>query len=122
MGPSRNNRQEPHTVTIQRVGLPVDLALINNLNSIFDRNDPSNERLENLEDIKQVLSIALHEHCSSHAAFVYTRSFFSTAADGRHGEWDLGNGKAMWRGFYSCLVFGKGRHQLLMNIDGEHQN
>ena len=118
MGPSRNNRQEPHTVTIQRVGSRVDLALINNLDSFFDRHERSNERLENLEDIKQVLSIALHEHCSSHAAFAYTRSFFSPAADGRYGEWDLGNGKAMWRGFYSCLVFGKGRHQLLMNIDG----
>ena len=120
MGPSRSNRQEPHTVIIQRVGIPVDLALMQNLDQFFDQNNQTSERLEKLEDVRQVLSIALHERCSSRAAFVHDRSFYSPTFDGRYGEWDLGSGKALWRGFYSCLVFGKGRYQLLMNLDGSY--
>ena len=119
MGPNRSNKQEPHTVIVQRVGTPVDLAMIQNLNQLFDSANESNERLEELQNIKQVLSIALHEHCSSHAAFIFNQTFYS-ATDGQYGDWDLGLGKAMWRGFYSCLVFGKGRYQLLMNLDGKH--
>ncbi len=121
MGPNRFNQQEPHRVTVQRVGTPVDLALIQNLNQLFDATNESDDRLEDLQDIKQVLSIALHEHCSSHAAFIYNRSFYAPAIEGQYGDWDLGSGKAMWRGFYSCLVFAKGRHQLLMNLDGKYQ-
>lgn len=121
MGPNRSNRQELHKVIVQRVGKPVNLALIQNLKKLFDEANESNDRLEDLQDIKQVLSIALHEHCSSHAAFVYTRSFYAPVIEGQYGEWDLGLGTAMWRGFYSCLVFGKGKHQLLMNLDGKYQ-
>ncbi len=105
---------------VQRVGTPVDLSMIQNLNQLFDTANELSERLEDLQNIKQVLSIALHEHCSSHAAFVTNRTFYSPTAEGQYGDWDLGAGKAMWRGFYSCLVFGKGRYQLLMNLDGKH--
>ncbi|UJR36677.1 hypothetical protein I4U23_029394 [Adineta vaga] len=110
---------EPHKVIVQRVGSPVDLSLIANLNELFDPASLTNDRMEDLQQVKQVLSIALHEYCSSNAAFIYNRSFFASSADGRQSEWDLGLGKAMWRGFYSCLVFSKGKHQLLMNLDGE---
>jgi hypothetical protein len=122
MGPNRSNRQEPHKVIIQRVGNPVDLALIQNLSELFDTANASNDRLEDLQSIKQVLSIALHEHCSSLATFIYNRSFFTLTDESRHGVWDLGSGKAMWRGFYSCLVFAKGRNQLLMNLDGKFRH
>ena len=122
MGPNRSNQQEPHKVIVQRVGMPVDLSLIQNLNQRFDTANESNDRPEELLDMKQVLSIALHEHCSSHAEFIYNRSFFAPAIEGQFGEWDLGLGKAMWRGFYSCLVFAKGTHQLLMNLDGKFQH
>jgi hypothetical protein len=120
MGPNRSNKQELHTVIVQRVGNPVDLSMLQNLNQLFDMANQSNDKLEELQNIKQVLSIALHEHCSSHAAFTYTRSFYTPTIEGQHGEWDLGYGKAMWRGFYSCLVFARGKHQLLMNLDGKY--
>ncbi|CAF1368534.1 unnamed protein product, partial [Adineta ricciae] len=119
-GPNRSNRQEPHKVVVQRVGIPVDLALIRNLNELFDPSSLTNERIEDLQEVKQVLSVALHEHCSSQASFVFTRSFFTPSTDGHGCEWDLGLGKAAWRGFYSCLVFSKGKHQLLMNLDVKH--
>jgi hypothetical protein len=120
MGPNRSNKQEPHKVIVQRVGNPVDLALIKDLNERFDTITGSNDKPEELQSIKQVLSIALHEHCLSHVEFVYTRSFFTPAMEKQNGEWDLGLGKAMWRGFYSCLVFAKGTHQLLINLDGKY--
>ncbi|UJR36678.1 hypothetical protein I4U23_029395 [Adineta vaga] len=119
-GLNRSNRHEPHKVIVQRVGSPVDLSLIANLNELFDPASLTNDRIEDLQQVKQVLSIALHEYCSSNAAFIYNRSFFASSADGRQSEWDLGLGKAMWRGFYSCLVFSKGKHQLLMNLDVKH--
>jgi len=109
-------------VIVQRVGNPVDLALLQNLNQLFDAANQSNDKIEDLQNIKQVLSIALHEHCSSHAEFFYGRSFYSPSIGGQHGDWDLGEGKAMWRGFYSCLVFGKGKYQLLMNLDGMYRD
>ena len=120
MGPNRSNRQEEHRVIVQRVGNPVDLSLLRDLDQLFTAGNESNHRLEDLQNIKQVLSIALHEHCSSHAEFIYNRSFFAPTLDGKHGGWDLGLGKALWRGFYSCLVFAKGTHQLLINLDGEY--
>lgn len=122
MGPNRSNRQEAHTVLVERVGTPVDLTLLQNLNQLFDTRNETNQRLEDLQNIKQVLSIALHEYCSSHASSIYNRSFYAPAIEGQYGDWDLGSGKAMWRGFYSCLVFAKGRHQLLMNLDGKYQH
>lgn len=121
MGPNRSNKQEPHSVIVQRVGQPVDLSLLQGIRHIFDDPKTSNTSLENLQDIKQVLSIALHEHCSSHAAFIYNRTFYPPLEQEQYGSWDLGSGKALWRGFYSCLVFSKGRHELLMNLDGEYQ-
>ena len=105
MGPNRSNKQEPHTVTIQRVGLPVDLSLTQNLNTLFESANTSNIRLEELQDIKQVLSIALHEHCSSHAAFVYNRSFYSPSNQGQHGEMGSWFRKSTvaWFLFMSCF-------------------
>src|SRR4051794_17061408 len=87
VGPSRSNRPEPHTVIVKRVGEPVNLALLQNLDQLFNTINESNDRLEDLQDIKQVLSIALHEHCSSHAAFMYNRSFYAPIIEGQHGEW-----------------------------------
>jgi hypothetical protein len=71
MGPNRSNRQEAHKVIVQLVESPVDLSLIQNLTELFETANESNDRLEDLQKVKQVLSIALHEHCSSHASFIY---------------------------------------------------
>jgi len=109
----------PHTIIVQRVGAPVDLSLIQNMQQIFQDPRTSNIDIEQLQDIKQVLSIALHEHCSSHADFIYNRTFYLLDSENTRGAFDLGVGKAMWRGFYSCLVFSKGRQELLMNLDGK---
>lgn len=114
-------KQVPHTIIVQRVGAPVNLSLIQDMQQIFNEPVTSNISLEQLQDIKQVLSIALHEHCSSHATFVYNRTFFSLEGEDMYGAFDLGMGRAMWRGFYSCLVFSKGRHELLMNLDGKYK-
>lgn len=84
---------------------------------MYESTNSSNYITENISNIKQILSIALHEHCSSQATSIYNRSFFAPTLKEQYGEWDLGLGKALWRGFYSCLVFSKGRHQLLMNLD-----
>ncbi|CAF1296812.1 unnamed protein product [Adineta steineri] len=119
-GPNRSNKEEQHTVIVQRVGRPVDLSLLGNLDELFHPESLSNDNIQDLEEVRNVLSIALHEHCSSHAAFVYHRSFFSSTIAEKYGEWDLGLGKALWRGFYSCLVFAKGTHHLLMNLDVKH--
>ncbi|CAF3953958.1 unnamed protein product [Rotaria sp. Silwood2] len=119
-GPNRSNRQELHKVIVRKAGCPVDLAVIQNTKEIFDTENLTNYTPESLQNIKQILSIVLHEHCSNHATFIYNRCFFSSTTDGSHGEWDLGLGKALWRGFYSCLVFAKGKHKLLMNLDVKH--
>lgn len=119
MGPNRANRQVPYQVTVLQSNEPLDLSVLQNLEEMYRTTNESNERLEQLQSIKQVLSIALHEHCLSQAEFIYNRTFFALPTDDRHGNWDLGLGKALWRGFYSCLVFTKGSHQLLMNLDGE---
>ena len=119
MGPTRANKQVPYQVTVKQAGDPVDLSLLQHLDQLYAATNQSNDRLEHLQSVKQVLSIALHEHCSSHAEFIYNRSFFATPSNDRYGVWDLGQGKALWRGFYSCLVFAKGEHKLLMNLDGE---
>ena len=119
MGPNRANRQVPYQVTVLQSNEPLDLSLLGNLEELYRATNESNERLEQLQSVKQVLSIALHEHCSSHAEFICNRSFFVNPTNDRYGMWDLGLGKALWRGFYSCLVFAKGSHQLLMNLDGE---
>ena len=120
MGPNRSNKQEAHQVIVQEAGYPVDLALLRNLNQLFDTARESNEQLEELQAVKQVLSIALHEQCSANATFIYNRCFFAAASDYTHGEWNLGDGKALWRGFYSCLVFAKDKYQLMMNLDGRY--
>ncbi|CAF1158155.1 unnamed protein product, partial [Didymodactylos carnosus] len=76
------------------------------------------EKSENFERLKQVLSIVLHEQCSSTALFASKRAFYSIPTVGN--AFDLGEGKALWRGFYSCLMFSKGNHKLLVNLDVSH--
>jgi hypothetical protein len=120
MGPNRNNRQVEHKISVKQVGDPVDLSLLRSLKQIYETKSDDNVNLEDLQSIQQTLSVVLHEHCSSRAEFIFGRSFFSQpVSDDRYGNWDLGLGKALWRGFYSCLIFSKGRHQLLMNLDGK---
>lgn len=105
-----------YQITIKRVGSPIDLRCLRAL----EHNDQQ-VRTDELQSAMQALSILMHEKCSSKASFIYRRTFFSQpTGQGEHGNWDLGEGKALWRGFYSCLLFRNGAHQLLMNIDGEH--
>ena len=119
-GPNRNNILGEYDVTVKKVGNPIDLACLGALKDFSQAQNDDNINIDELQSIKQMLSIALHEHCSSNADFIVNRSFFSrSVATDRYGSWDLGLGKAIWRGFYSCLVFGKGEYQLLMNLDGK---
>ncbi|CAM4856969.1 unnamed protein product [Rotaria socialis] len=118
--PNRSNRLVTHKVIVRRAGEPIDLALIHNFDEILHTENRLNNTPQDLDNIKQILSIALHENCSSHATAIYDRLFFAQTTPEQHGEWDLGLGKALWRGFYSCLVFSKGAHQLLMNLDINH--
>lgn len=121
-GPNRFDRLETYDVFIKQVGDPIDLSFLRVLKDLFQTQSDDNIRLNDLQNAKQMLSIALHENCSSQADFIFNRSFFSRSlASDRHGGWDLGLGKAMWRGFYSCLVFANGAHQLLMNLDSKNQ-
>lgn len=119
-GPNRENIMGEYDVFVRKVGNPIDLACLRALKDFSQAQSDDNININELESIKQMLSIALHEHCSSNADFIVNRSFFSRQlATNRFGSWDLGLGKAIWRGFYSCLVFGKGEYQLLMNLDGK---
>lgn len=119
-GPNRNGRQEAYEVYVKQVGRPIDLRFLSVLEDFYQAQSDDNIDLNELQSTKQMLSIALHENCSSNADFIFNRSFFSRSlATDRYGSWDLGLGKAVWRGFYSCLVFGKGMYQLMMNLDGK---
>ncbi|CAF3439875.1 unnamed protein product [Rotaria socialis] len=118
--PNRSNRLVTHKVIVRRAGEPIDLALIQNFDEILHTENRLNNTPQDLDIIKQILSIALHENCSFHATAIYDRLFFAQTTPEQHGEWDLGLGKALWRGFYSCLVFSKGAHHLLMNLDINH--
>jgi hypothetical protein len=122
MGPNRANRQEEYQIFIKRVGDPIDLASLHSLKEFYETENDDNITFNELPNIKKVVSIVSHEHCSSNAEHIYNRSFFSQPVlEDRYGYWDLGLGKALWRGFYSCLVFAKGNYQLLMNLDGKFQ-
>jgi len=121
-GPNRAHREEKYEISIKQVGNPVDLSLLRSLKEFFETKSDVNIKLNELQRIKQMLSVVLHEHCSSQADFIFNRSYFSQPTlDERFGNWDLGLGKAVWRGFYSSLVFAKGTHQLLINLDGKIQ-
>ena len=107
---------------MKRVGDVIDLKTLAMLEEVHQPRHDTNLAPVQLHSIKQVLSIATHERCSSDADFIYNRTFFrEPAVHDRHGHWELGLGKALWRGFYSCLVFSKGTHQLLMNLDSKFQ-
>jgi hypothetical protein len=110
-GMNQFNRMEKFKFIIKRVGDPIDFSLLRSPDVFLKAHN-------DLIRIQKVLSIALHEHCSSHARFVYNRSFYSQPTlENRYGRWDLRMGKALWRGFYSCLVFANGKNKLL--ISGE---
>ncbi|CAF1537908.1 unnamed protein product [Rotaria sp. Silwood1] len=121
MAPNRFNRQEEYQISIKRVGNSIDLRLLRSNNEFYDTENNSNNSLNDIQIIRQMLSIVLHENCSSNAAYIYNRSFFAEPIlENKHGYWDLGLGKALWRGFYSCLVFTNGPNRLLMNLDVSH--
>lgn len=104
------------------MGDRIDLSILGVLKDIFQTQTDDNIRVTDLPRAQQMLSIVLHENCSSQAEFIFKRSFFSRSlASDIYGSWDLGLGKAAWRGFYSCLVFANGVHQLLMNLDSKNQ-
>ncbi|CAM4972896.1 unnamed protein product [Rotaria socialis] len=115
------NRLEEYEVCIKRVGDPIDFSLLNSLKTFHQMENNSNINYNDVKKIKQIFSIVLHENCSSLATYIYNRSFFTQLPlKNEHGYWDLGFGKASWRGFYSCLVLANGTHQLLMNLDVSH--
>lgn len=119
-GPSQYDGLEQYEVSVKLTGDPIDLSVLSILTDCSQPQNNSRIDLTRLHHVKQVLSVILHEHCSSHADFIFNRSFFSRpVATDRYGNWDLGLGKAVWPGFYSCLVLTKGKHQLLMNLDGK---
>jgi hypothetical protein len=121
-GPNRAHRQEEYDISIKQVGNPLNLSLLRSLKELSETKSDDNIKFNDLQSVKQMLSVVLHEHCSSQADFIFNRSYFSQpAVEDRFGNWDLGLGKAIWRGFYSCLMFSKGTHQLLMNLDSKIQ-
>ena len=111
-----------HEIFIRRAGSPIDLSLLGTLNlkEFFEHVNINSDSHNELENVRRILSIVLHENCSSYAHYTYNRSFFSEPTpENKFGYWDLRLGKALWRGFYSCLVLSKGTYQLLMNLDGK---
>ncbi|CAF1176658.1 unnamed protein product [Rotaria sordida] len=109
--PNSSNQMEEFKFTIKLVGDPIDFSLLRSPNAFLTAH-------RDLTQVKQALSIALHEHCSSHAEFVYNRLFYAQpTVEYQYGYWDLGMGKALWRGFYSCLKFANGTYKLLTNLD-----
>jgi len=121
MGPNLAGRETEYKFSIQKAGDPIDLSLLQSLRKFYETGNDENINSNNIHSIKQVLSIALHEHCSTRADFIYNRTFYLHPSLGdTHDSWDLGLGKAVWRGFYSALTFSKGHHQLLMNLDGKY--
>ncbi|CAF1546280.1 unnamed protein product [Rotaria sordida] len=118
MAPNRINHQEEYQIFIKRVGNPIDLSLLHSLDEFYNTKTNSNINVNDIQIIQQILSIVLHENCSSNATHIYNRSFFTQPTlQNKHDYWDLGLGKALWRGFYSCLVFANGTNRLLMNLD-----
>ncbi|CAF3741586.1 unnamed protein product, partial [Adineta steineri] len=120
MGVNRANRYEEYKISVKRVGNAIDLASIASFKEIHEPNTENNLNIDDLQNIRQVLSIALHEHCSSTADYIYNRTFFRNPSPKTYGYWDLGLGKATWRGFYSCLLFTNGSQRLFMNLDVSH--
>ncbi|CAF3977665.1 unnamed protein product [Adineta steineri] len=121
MGINRANRYEEYKISVKRVGNAIDLASLASFKEIHEPNTENNLNIDDLQNIRQVLSIALHEHCSSTADYIYNRTFFRLpSSQNTLGNWDIGSGKATWRGFYSCLVFTNGSQRLFMNLDVSH--
>jgi len=122
MAPNRSNRLVEYQVSIKQAGNPINLSLLRSVKEIYGTDSDHNIHINDLHYIRQMLSIVLHEHCSSQADYIYNRTFFTQPVlQNKYSHWDLGLGKAAWRGFYSCLVFANGSHQLLMNLDCKYQ-
>lgn len=120
--PSRANRFEDYEFSIEQAGNPTNLNLLKLLRNYSTCKNTSDDDKNNLRYIHQMLSLVLHEHCSSNTDFICNRTYFrQPTLENGYGHWDLGMGKAAWRGFYSCLVFANGTHQLLMNLDGKYE-
>ncbi|UJR09387.1 hypothetical protein I4U23_013630 [Adineta vaga] len=116
--PNRADRYDEYQFSIKQAGNPTNLNLLKLLENYSTFKDISDDDKNNLRYIQQMLSLVLHEYCSSNADFICNRTFFrQPTTEDAHTYWDLGMGKAAWRGFYSCLVFANGTHQLLMNLD-----
>ncbi|CAF4984306.1 unnamed protein product, partial [Rotaria sp. Silwood1] len=120
--PNRFGRQEEHEILIKLVGKPVDLSLLNFLDEFQQTGNNNYLNHDDLKRIKHILSVVLHEQCSSNATYICNRLFFAQPTlDNKYGDWDLGLGKALWRGFYSCLLIGKSNCQLVINLDVSHK-
>jgi hypothetical protein len=92
---------EDYKISIKQVGDPIDLSLLRSPINFYENKSDLGVKPNDLQKIRQMLSMVLHEYCSSQADFISNRSFFSLSLlQDRHGSWDLGLGKAMWRGFY----------------------
>ncbi|CAF2999218.1 unnamed protein product [Rotaria sp. Silwood2] len=122
MAPNTAHRQEEYQIVIKQVGNPIDLNLLCCLNELYRTDNNSNINLNDVRIIHQMLSIVLHQYWSSNATHIYNRSYFvQPTLNNQYGYWDLGLGKAAWRGFYSCLVLANGTHRLLMDLGGKRQ-
>ncbi|CAF0788505.1 unnamed protein product [Adineta ricciae] len=119
--PNSAGRYEDYQCSIKQAGRPTDLDLLKSLKQFYVSNDTLEDTKNQLKYIQQIFSLVIHAYSSGDSGFIYNRTYFKepTLSNGQH-HWDLGLGKAVWRGFYSCLVFANGTHQLLMNLDVNH--
>ncbi|CAF3860432.1 unnamed protein product, partial [Rotaria sp. Silwood1] len=93
--PNRFGRQEEHEILIKLVGKPVDLSLLNFLDEFQQTGNNNYLNHDDLKRIKHILSVVLHEQCSSNATYICNRLFFAQPTlDNKYGDWDLGLGDA----------------------------
>lgn len=121
-GFDQQDRRVEYGISIKRVRNPIDLSLIRSAKQLYENNvnNNSNISLDDLQSIRHILAVVLHEKCSSEADFIFSRSFFSQpTSPNSYGGWDLGLGKAAWSGFYSCPVVTKDSYPLSVNLDGK---
>lgn len=119
-GLNREGRFVEYNICIRLVRAPIDLSLLRSLKQLYSTGVGSSDNinLDDLQSIRQILAVVLHEKCSSEADFIFNRSFFSQPTT-THGQWDLGLGKAAWSGFYSCPVVTKDAYPISVNLDGK---
>ncbi|CAF1297239.1 unnamed protein product [Didymodactylos carnosus] len=68
-----------------------------------------------ISSLKQILTTVLHEAASKNAHAIRNRSFYMIPT--KENAFDLGDGKAGWRGFYSALVLSASEYKLALNLD-----